>query len=154
MTEALFKEIRDLLVEIKDLLKARSLPDKNTQTIINQESSEQRNESWEQHLEEKRPNNDYEIIALVVEKLTRAKGSVTKEEIVDFLRDNPDRLNNTNPKALSSAINNAKNKKTYQYIEYANKKGKTYHLSIKGRQLVKRLPDREENTKQSKRNKR
>ena len=147
MSEALLGEIRDLLIEIRDLLKDRSGSD-TTSTSIDQASNEPSQQSWEQYLEAKDPDNDYKIIALVVDKLTSSeKQSVTKEEIVEFIRENPDRITNADPKKLRSVIDNTKNMARYGYIEFVSKDDKTYRLSIKGKQLIKRLPDRESDPK-------
>lgn len=142
MPEALLKEIRDLLIEINDQLKKRTLSLGNSHTTVDQKADNLEIQSWEQHLEYKNPQNDYEIIALVVERLTsNEKQAVTKEEILDFIRMNPERIKNTETEKLNGSINNAKNNSAYKYIEFADEEDKTYRLSIKGRQLVKRLPD-------------
>ena len=143
MSEALFQEIRDLLIEIRDLLRSRPLYSEDQSSTIERVTSGHRETVWEKYLEEKNPKNDYEIIALVVDWLTRSgKNSVSKEEIIEFIRDHPDRISNTEKSKLSSAIDNTKNHDNYKYIDFVDKDKKTYCLSIKGRQLVKRLPER------------
>ena len=142
MTDALLKEIRDLLIEINEQLKKRSLSLGNSYTTVDQQGGNLELQPWEQHIEYKNPQNDYEIIALVVERLTNNdKQAVTKNEILDFIRMYPERIKNTEPEKLSSSIYNTKNNSAYKYIEFADEEHKTYRLSIKGRQLVKRLPD-------------
>ena len=96
MQEALLKEIRDLLAEIKELLKKGHKPvSDGRKAAVPKINGQQDLVPWEQHLEEKAPKNDYEIIALVVEWLTRGeKQSVAREEIKEFTRDHPDRMKN------------------------------------------------------------
>ncbi len=144
MSESLLKEIRDLLVEIRDSLKSKTSLSSVINTNKSLDESEQEQKSWKQHFEDKKPKNDYEIIALVVRKLTSgAKQSVPKDEIEKFIHAHPDQIKNT--ENLSGAIDHTKN--DYKYIEFASKKDKTYRLSIKGKQLVNKLPDRIKNRK-------
>ncbi len=152
MSESLLKEIRDLLVEIRDSLKSKTGLSSVINTNKSLDESEQEQKSWKQHLEDKKPKNDYEIIALIVERLTSdEKQSVTKEEIKNFIRNNPDKIEN--PKTLPAVIDDTKNNTSYGYIEFASKKDKTYRLSIKGKQLVRRLPEREPNMRKKSRRK-
>lgn len=149
--DVLLKEIRDLLVEIRDLLKgSSSFVGENVGIGNDLKKRGQSQESWEQHLKQKDPQNDYEIIALVVDRLiSLGKKSVTKEEIVEFIRDNPDRINRAEDIGVS--IVTTKSNTAYKYIEFVSKDDKTYRLSIKGKQMVKQLPERRE--KKNKRNK-
>ena len=148
MTETLLKEIRDLLGEIKHLLKNRPLSGEIISTVVDHQGGKLERQSWEHYLENKNPQNDYEIIALVVERLARnGNQAVTKEEILEFIRDNPERIKNTEIEKVSGSIDNAKNNSAYKYIEFADEKDKTYRLSIKGKQLVKQLPVRGKDTK-------
>ena len=148
MTEALLKDIRDLLEEIKTLLKNRPLYNRSIDSVVDQQDGKLGQQSWEYYLENKNPQNDYEIIALVVERLARnGKQAVTKEDIMEFIRDNPEGIKNTEAEKVSGSIDNAKNNSAYRYIEFADKNEKTYRLSIKGKQLVKRLPNREKESR-------
>lgn len=148
MTEQLLEEIRDLLIEIKDLLKERSHSSENIGAIGEQKTSSHGEQTWKSHLEKKKPRNDYEIITLAVEWLTRDnKPFPTKDEIIDFIRNHPERIKNTKAKDIDRSINNTKNNSAYGYIELSDQKNKTYRLSIKGEQLVRELPDRIKNTK-------
>ena len=138
MPEELLKEIRDLLIEIRDILTAKGLSDTTAETVIIQASN--KNKSWKDYLEEKQTKNDYEIIALVVERLaSNGKESVAKEEIMEFVRRNPHLIKNTGK--VADSIKTTKDNKAYRYIEFVDKKtDKTYRLSIKGKQLVDSLP--------------
>ena len=144
MQEALLKEIRDLLAEIKELLKGYKPVSDGRQVSASKINSEQESASWEQHLTKKDPQNDYEIIALVVEWLTRGeKRSVTKEEIEEFIREHPDRMSNLEPNKIRGVIDNTKSHSSYKYIDFVDKKNdKTYRLSAKGKKITNELPDR------------
>ncbi len=148
MSEILLEEIRDLLVEIKGLLKSRATASINGDTAI--DTSKQEQMSWEQYLEQKDPRSDYEIIALVVKQLTNdQKPSVTKEEILEFINKHPDRINNT--ETLSACIDKTKSVANYRYIQFVSANDKTYRLSLKGKQVVSQLPNRSKNTRKKKR---
>ena len=147
MTEKLLEEIRDILTDIRDSLRQPVQVGEGSNLIPNQGIGESEIRPWNTYLEEKNPKNDYEIIALVVDHLTNTAGPPpTKKTITDFFRVNPDRLENTDSKPLSDAIDSTKNNRAYRYIEYADsdkaKSPKVYRLSIKGKQLVEKLPER------------
>ena len=97
---------------------------------------------WNTYLEEKKPKNDYERIALIVGHLSeKRKNGVTKEEIIAFIRKNPSDFSNT--KNIQAIITGTKTNRAYGYIECANggKKGeKKYILSIHGAQHIKKMP--------------
>ena len=144
MSEVLLAEIRDLLIEVRDLLKVRVPHQNDVITRGRPENVTREQISWNAYLEQKKPKNDYEIIALVVGILASdAKKSVTLDGIVEFIREHPAGVKNTKQSALQLAINNTKNSPSYGYIEHVSGKDKTYRLSIRGKQLVERLPDRE-----------
>ena len=153
--EKLLEEIRDLLIEIRDHLIRLVSVDGSLNRSPNHAADVVKNRPWKTYLEEKNPKNDYEIIALVVDNFASTDGSLpTKKNILDFFRSNPDRLENTDSKQLNDAIDNTKNNRSYGYIEYAEsdktKGPKEYRLSIKGKQLVERLPERPEKKKHGK----
>lgn len=151
MTTQLLTEIRDLLADIKSLLTAD--PPRNAtanRPSVATHSDNPTPADWEAYIEHKDPKNDYEIIALVVGHITKGdKKSVTKNEIIEFIRDNPHRIKNVD--TLYRVIGNTKN--DYRYIEFIGKKGSTYRLSVKGRQLVSKLPNRSDAPKKKKKRK-
>lgn len=142
LSESLLAEIRDLLVEIRDLLKSRPVSARSAGVVIDQEGENAEGKTWGQYLEEKNPKNDFQIIALVVDHLRSTLGrGVEKEEIIEFIRKNPERIKNVEEGKLSGAIGNTKASPSYGYIEYEGKNSKSFRLSIKGKQLVDRLPN-------------
>lgn len=143
-------KIRGLLADIKSLLTANPPPNDESNSLGSAGLGDNPTPAnWADYLEQKQPKNDYEIIALVVGYLTQGnKQSVTKDEIIEFLRKNPKRIKNTT--TLSTAINAAKNKKHYRYIEFISNDDKAYRLSIRGEQLVSELPNRIEVPKKKK----
>ena len=140
MTEEKFKKIMDRLDDIYNLLKRE---DSKTGKHISYKPETPELTSWHTLYEEKQPKNDYEFIALVVYYLDSQSEETAREDIINFIKKNPHDLRNAGDKELYGAIKNTKDHKSYMYIEFTDKKGKKYYrLSIKGKQLVGRLPAR------------
>lgn len=142
MNEKLLEEIRDILTEIRDVVKRTTSVGESQLSVTMQQNDKNKEISWGVYLEKKQTKNDYEIIALVVDQLTQnEKISVSKKEIVHFISENPDHIKNAEENKLSAAIDNTKSK--YKYIKFVNnKENRTYQLTIKGKQLVDKLPER------------
>ena len=148
MTEDQIEKIIGLLEEMRDLLKILASP-ASVEGPSHQEKRHARAvKDWGMHLEEKKPKNDYERIAMVVDFLGK---EVNSKDIIDFIRENPDSFVNLNEETLKGVIRNTATHKHYGYIEFADKKEKNYYrLSIKGRHLISTLPNRPKVKKASK----
>ena len=135
ITEKQAKIIISLLTEIRDILKGST---KNTAI----KNSQNTNKDWDVYLEQKKPKNDFERVALIVDYLTKnEKNGVTKEEIIEFIRKKPSGFSNT--KKMKQVIVSTKANKSYGYIEFINQKEKgekRYRLSVHGSQHIKEMP--------------
>ena len=144
MTEEQFNKIMLRLDDTYSLLKDSVSNTANIAPGISKKS--EKGIPWSSILKEKQPKNDYERVALVVNFLNSAgteNSMVTNDNIIDFIRENPDDFMNTNEKGLKGVIRNTVFNETYEYIEFVDKKKKkNYRLSIKGKQLINTLPDR------------
>lgn len=142
MTTELLTEIRDLLIEIKPLLHNLNSQRMSENFLLPATSDQGAGDlNWATYLDEKQTINDYEIVALVVDHLTRASGGqpVGKNEIVNFLHDHPNNIQNT--KTIGGVIANTSHTALYGYIEFI-KKDKGYKLTMAGKQLIQQLPNR------------
>lgn len=144
MSDPLLKEVRDLLVEVRTLLIEQGAQIQGAHASARPQEARSESMAWESYLAEKKPANDYQIIALVVDELTgTTKPSATSAEIVDFIRNNPEGVKNTKPAALCAAIRNTCNSPLYGYIERPPKEKRGFRISIKGRQMISMLPSQE-----------
>ena len=140
MNDKQFKIIVELLKEIRDALKK---PESVATSVKN--SSKKRNAfsavPWETYIKNKQPKNDYEVVAVVVDYLTKTGEEVTIESIIEFIRESSVAFSNV--RDPEKVVNNTKNNKHYGYIEFTDKKERKYYrLSIKGSQLINILQER------------
>ncbi len=140
MNDKQFKIIVDLLKEIRDALKKSE----SAATSV-KNSSKKRNAfpavPWETYIKNKQPKNDYEVVAVVVDYLTKTGKEVTIESIIEFIRESSVAFSNV--RDPEKVVNNTKNNKHYGYIEFVDKKKrKHYRLSIKGSQFINILQEK------------
>ena len=125
MTEEQFNKIMLRLDDTYSLLKDSVSNTANIAPGISKKS--EKGIPWSSILKEKQPKNDYERVALVVNFLNSAgteNSMVTNDNIIDFIRENPDDFMNTNEKGLKGVIRNTVFNETYEYIEFVDKKKK------------------------------
>lgn len=99
-------------------------------------------------IDHKQPKNDYQIIACIVHFLTKGivSESVTKDELVSFIHQNPGRIRRLNN--LNDVIRHTRNTSSYKYIEaFKDENEYRYRLSAIGKQLIDSLPEQPERKK-------
>ncbi len=103
------------------------------------------NGDYEELIAVKQPKNDYEIVACIVYHLTGGivSNSVTRVELLDYIHQNPGNLKGL--KNLSGVIKHTRSNPYYGYIENVkDAEESSFRLSARGKQLIDRLPGRED----------